>query len=145
MKLPIGTAHVTCLCLLALALSAALWRSSRHEVPAPGWRLAEFIDHLHAQGIHLRVITDRPDGPCCNAAVLTEDPDETWSSCQKKPKVVERIGRWRGSIWVQRIDCSTDTESLLWQWGEYGCRIGNFLLFGDKQIIDRIRRAFPLG
>jgi hypothetical protein len=105
--------------------------------------LAEFIDHLDAQGIQLRVITDRPDGPCGNAAFLTEDPDETWSSFQMKPKVVERIGQWRGSIWVQRVDRYTDTESLLWQWDEYGCRIGNFLLFGDKQILGRIRSAFP--
>jgi hypothetical protein len=145
MKLPTGTAHVTFLCLLALALalSAARWRSSRHQVPAPGWRLAELIDHVHAQGIHLRELTDRPDGACCNEAFLTEDPDETWWSCQVKPKVVERVGRWRGSIWVRRIDGFTDSEGLPWQWGEYGCRIGNFLLFGDKQILDRIRRAFP--
>ena len=139
MKLPIRITLVSLLCLLALALSAALQDSSRQEAPAPGWRMAEFIDHLDAQAIHLRVITD---GPCCNAAFLTEDPDETWSSCQTKPKVVERIGQWRGSIWVQRVDRYTDNETLLWQWGEYGCRIGNFLLFGDKQIIDRIRRAF---
>jgi hypothetical protein len=149
MKLPIGTAHLASLCLLALALalalSAALRPSSRHKVPAPGWRLAEFIDHLRAQGIQFRVIPDRPDGPCCNAAFLTEDPDETWLSCQKKSKTVERIVQWRGSIWVKRIDRYTDTEGLLWQWGEYGCRIGNFLLFGDKQIVDRIRRAFHLG
>ena len=143
MKLPIGTAYVASLCFLALAISAALWPSKRREVPAPGWRLAEFIDHLHAQGIQLRVIPDRPDGSWCDAAFLTVDPDETWSSFQLKLKVVERVGRWRGSIWVRRINCSTDMEGLLWQWGEYGCRIGNLLLFGDKQIIDRIRRAFP--
>jgi len=149
MKLPSGTGHVSFLCLLALglalALSATRWRSSRHDVPAPGWGLAEFIDHLHGQGIQLRVIPDWPDGTRCVAAFLTEDPDETSSSLQSKPKVVERVGRWRGSVWVRRIHCSTDVEGLLWQWGEYGCRIGNFLLFGDKQIIDRIRRAFPLG
>ena len=145
MKLPIGTAPVTWLCLLALALalSAARWRFSRQEVPAPGWGLAEFINHFQARGIQLKVIPDRPEGSWCDAAFLTEDPDETWSSFQLKPKVVERIGQWPGSVWVRRIDCSTDAEGLLWQWGQYGCRIGNFLLFGDKQIIDRIRRAFP--
>jgi hypothetical protein len=142
MKHAVGMVPVACLGLLALALFAALWPSSRQAVPAPGWGLAEFIDHLRAQGIHFRVIPDRPDGSLCSKAFLTEDPDETWSSCQKKPKLVERIGQWRGSIWVQRVDRDTDTESLLWLWGEYGCRIGNFLLFGDKQIIDRVRRTF---
>jgi hypothetical protein len=142
MKLPINTTHVAYVCLLALALLAASWPCSKQEVPAPGWELAEFIDHLHAQGIRFRVIPERHDGSWSNSAFLTEDPEETWASCQSKPKVVDCIGRWRGSIWVQRIGCVTNTEGLLWQWGEYGCRIGDFLLFGDEQILGRVRKAF---
>ena len=81
MKLPSGTGHVSFLCLLALglalALSATRWRSSRHDVPAPGWGLAEFIDQLHARGIQFRAIPDRPDGSWCDAAFLTEAPATT--------------------------------------------------------------------
>jgi hypothetical protein len=73
---------------------------------------------------------------------LTEDPGETWASFQLKPKAAAYVGRWRGSVWVERIDPSTDVEGLLWQWGGCGCRFGNFLLFGDERVIRRIRQAF---
>jgi hypothetical protein len=87
------------------------------------------------------VIPERRAGSC-NGAFLTEDPDETWASFQLKPKIVDYLGRWRGSVWVERVNPFTDTEGLLWQWGGCGCRMGNFLLFGDERVIGRIRKAF---
>src|SRR5262245_36795586 len=141
MKLRVRVAPVSCLCLLALALPTALRPSPRQEVPAPGWRLAEFIGHLDAQGIRLRVIPERPAGSC-HGAFLTEDPGETWASFQLKPKIADCLGRGRGSVWVECVNPAADAEGLLWQWGGCGCRIGNFLLFGDERVIGRIRGAF---
>src|SRR5262249_27538454 len=109
------------------------------EVNISGWGLAEFIEHLHHRGIQLRVISTRSDGVLDENVYLTENPDESWLSFQRKVKGPEQIDQWRGSVYVERNPAYGD--ELLSQWGEHGCRIGDFMLFGDRQLSQRIQRA----
>src|SRR5262245_10010902 len=104
MKLPRRTALVVGLGLLLLALCWALFRPAlRREVAPWGGGLAEFIAHLQAQGIPVRVVSGRQDGALHAVAYLTENSEETWASFQLKPRLVECIGEWRGSVCVERV------------------------------------------
>jgi hypothetical protein len=54
----------------------------------------------------------------------------------------ERVRQWYGAVWVHRIGPNTDVEGRLLEWQGHGCRVGNFLVFGDAELIGRIREAF---
>jgi hypothetical protein len=59
-------------------------------------------------------------------------------------KSVERIDQWRGSVWVAWNDPRNPAIRHLASpsWGRHGCQIGDFILFGDDRIIERIQEAF---
>jgi hypothetical protein len=75
---------------------------------------------------------------------LTEASDTSWEELQPKMRLVECIELWHGTVSVSRIqpDNMTGTIDLLNQWGANGCLIGDFLLFGDSQLLERIQGAF---
>ena len=50
--------------------------------------------------------------------------------------------RLRLTLRGNRYDAAEDVEWELAQWGEHGCRIDRFLVFGDARLVGRIRRAF---
>jgi hypothetical protein len=130
--------------LLAASLSVAgLWVfSSPGRVETRGWNLTDFVNHLHQRGLRLKAVPSRQDGQGCDNLYLTQDPDLTWQSFQLKPRTVDHLEQWRGSVWVWHFPPG-DTNWLLYDWQEHGCRIGDFLLFGDDQLIRRIQQAFP--
>lgn len=107
-----------------------------------GWGLREFVNHLHAEGVALRVVPSRADGQWADTIHLTEDPEATWESLQIKSLTAARSAQWRGAVWLHRIGPATDTEGLLQQWEGHGYRIGDFLVFGDARLIEQIGKAF---
>jgi hypothetical protein len=141
---PPTQARVLALWVAPVAVALLLTCSPKRQVDTRGWRLAEFIDHLNTQGIKLRVIPTRRDGRLVNDAYLTERPDETWLSFQRKVKSVQQIEQWRGSVWVVWNDPREGgiVHFASPSWGRHGCQIGDFLLFGDDRLIERIQRAF---
>jgi hypothetical protein len=118
---------------------------SRSEKPldTTGWQLADFLEHLQQREVKLQVAWGprSSKGLYKHQLYLTEDPDATWSALQHKVVNVQCIGQWHGTVWVGYPQPWTDVEDLLYQWGECGCRIGNFLLFGDDRILRRIQEA----
>jgi hypothetical protein len=62
---------------------------------------------------------------------------------ETKPKIVERICQWRGTVWVGQALPNEDVEGFLDQMGPYGGRVGEFILFGDERILRRVRDACP--
>jgi hypothetical protein len=111
------------------------------KVDPRNWHLADFVRHLHERGLHLKVVSSRQDGRWGGDLYLTENSDLTWQSFQVKPRTAARIEQWRGSVWVRRLPRG-DTAWSLYDWQEPGCRIGPFLLFGDEELIERIRQTF---
>jgi len=132
-----------CCSLLAVLLGAALLFPSPSEKPLDtrGWKLTDFLEHLNGCGLQLRVAPGRQnDGPY-DELYLTENPDATWDSLSRKPKTTKHIHLWHGSVCVWPVHPCSDVEWQLAEWGLHGCRIGDFLLFGDAQILQRIQEA----
>lgn len=129
--------------LLAVLLLAALAYQGHSDPPLnlEGWTLADFLAHLQQRGVHLHTVWGAKDKVLGEHAFLTEDPDAAWLSLQSTPRLVERIGRWQGMVWVGEPLPGEDVGELLTAWGRYGGRIGPFLLFGDETILRRIREV----
>lgn len=122
----------------ALLASRGLCRCCR-GVDARGWQLPQLVEHLNGRGLRLRAVPSRQDGQWDDTIYLTQDQSATWETFQRKNLNVERIADWQGSVYLHRIGPWTDLESHLIGWKEHGARIGDFLLFGDLALLDRIR------
>ena len=119
---------------------------SRPEpIDTRNWRLVEFVDHLHAAGLRVRVISSRQDGKWADSIYLCEDPEANWLSFQHKNRNVELIEQWEGAVVVEHIHPEADTQWSLCQWGRNGCRIDRFLVFGDARLVEQIRAAVGVG
>jgi hypothetical protein len=135
---------VLCCGLLAALLLAhlAFWSARDKPLDTRGWKLSDFVAHLERRGLQLHAVPTLKDGPLLGSAYLTEDPGATWESMQSKVRAVERIDLWRGTVWVGHGYFSAeDEEDTLVGWGGNGCRIGDFLLFGDERLLRRIQAA----
>jgi hypothetical protein len=129
--------------LLAVVLACLLLVRLRPEPPlsAEGLTLTDFAEHLRQRGVQLHVVAaDRRGGPNCRG-YLTEGPDATWASLQSRVRAAEYIHQWRGTVWVEYVHFEPHAETSLAEWGPYGGRIGNFLLFGDDRLLRRIQEA----
>jgi hypothetical protein len=132
--------------LLAASLGlTGLWEySSPGRVDPRGRQLADLVNHLHQRGLRLKVVPSRRDGQWCDNVYLTQDPALTWQSFQLKPRTADALGQWRGSVWVGHFSLDGVDWRLL-DCPEHACRIGDFLLFGDHQLIERIQQTFLSG
>ena len=133
-----------CALLVVLVLVCHLCRfRSDNRLDNRGWQMTDFLEHLQKRGVQLHVVPTTEHGRLSESVYLTEDPDATWASvqCKCRAKLVERIHEWRGTVWVGRAYSWFDVEAELARWGEYGCRIGDFLLFGDEWLLRRIQEA----
>jgi hypothetical protein len=59
-------------------------------------------------------------------------------------RAAEQGERWRGVVFCEMAVHLGEIEENEWQrWGDYGMRAGPFVLFGDPDLLGRIRRAIP--
>ena len=132
-----------CCGLLAVLPAALLLARLVPETPpnTEGQTLADFAEHVRQRGIQLHVVPAQRQGGPNYRGYLTEDPDATWLSMQKKVRAVERIHQWRGTVWVEHVHFEVRAEMMLADWGPHGCRVGDFLLFGDDRLLRRIQEA----
>jgi hypothetical protein len=131
-----------CALLVVLVLACHLCRfRSDKRLDTQGWQMTDFLEHLQERGVQLHVVPATEPGRLSEGVYLTEDPDVTRASLQCKATAVERIHQWRGTVWVGRVYPWFDVEEVLAGWGEYGCRIGDFMLFGDELLLRRIQEA----
>jgi hypothetical protein len=126
-----------------LVLAVAVRPCARHRpLDTSGWGLVEFIDHLHAAGLPLHVVATREDGRWGNSVYLSEDPQMTWRCVHGKTRNVERIGQWKGVVLVEHLPLEGYTEWYVTEWGSNGCQIDCFVVFGDANLVARLRQAF---
>jgi hypothetical protein len=131
-----------CALLVVLVLACHLCRvRSDKRLDTQGWQMTDFLEHLQKHGVQLHVVPAAEDGALSSGVYLTEEPDATRASMECKPKAVECIHQWRGTVWVGRAHLWFNAEDHITQWHEYGCRIGDFILFGDELLLRRIQEA----
>jgi hypothetical protein len=126
--------------LLAVLVAYTLLRP-RTAPDTRGWELADFVEHLQARGLRLRVIWGVRGHGRYDHAYLTEDPDATRASMHRKLRMVEMIHQWRGTVWLGWDVLGVKQDEELATWGPNGYRIGHFLLLGDDGLLRRIQDA----
>ena len=97
-------------------------------------RLAQSTPPLHI----VRMYPDRPEGPmwvCDRPQSL-----ENLRGLIRDPKRVQ-AGRWQGVVFCQRMGEKTVIldDFIRDNWGECGMRVGPLVLFGDPELLQRIR------
>ncbi|MFO0841694.1 MAG: hypothetical protein U0797_04730 [Gemmataceae bacterium] len=136
---------VVLFCLVAVAAAAVLASRGLCRCHRGGdrsdWRLPQLVEHLNGSGLRLKVVPSRRDGRWDDTVYLTRDHDATWETFQRKNLTAERLSAWQGSVYAHRIGSRTDLETHLVNWQGQGVRAGNFLLFGDPALLERIRHS----
>ena len=132
-----------CLLVTILLVERQFHSGAERLIDTTGWSMRHFVEHCEQKGLQLRVIPIAHNGNLDWGAFLTEDQNATWNSLQQKMMLVERIADWRGTVQLTPTVFRTEegVADLLFQWGECGWRIGDFLLFGDQEVIQRVRSA----
>jgi hypothetical protein len=134
MQRPSFRQTILSLVCVAIALQINLvWRSS-NSTPATTRRarLADLIWKLHDKGLEFRVVSQRPDGLWDEDAFLTTT-HKTLRELTKWPVNSDFADRWAGTIVIMR---RSDDEL-----GDASWVYGDFVFFGDKELLDKVRHC----
>ena len=116
------------------------WRRDYFSADRSDGHLCELTLCLHRAQVPLRVVPQRKDGLLLDAMLLTET-DTSVAELQHLPIDATRMDLWRGAVLVlddSNKDFACDTTG----WGDNGLRLGPLLLFGDREILERIRKVY---
>jgi hypothetical protein len=94
----------------------------------------DLAGRLEARGLHLRYVATDLWGD----AFLTEK-DLTGEKLALLRRDPGAAAAWEGTVHVERNRGYGETDT--WGWGRFGWRTGNFILFGDPELIRRIREC----
>ena len=131
--------------VIAFALCAAvvpLAHRLLHPHADPPRTLAELADLLRQSEPSLYVVPMTDHDP--EAGLYLCERPRPRERLQQLRRLPESADRWRGVVyceWNRRLGEIEEDE--LGRWGDYGLRIGPFVLFGDPNLLGRIRRAIP--
>jgi hypothetical protein len=103
--------------------------------------LTDLVERLQARGVQLRVVWGARGSGVFDHLYLTEDPSATLLSLRTKPRIVECIGQWHGTVWVGQAMPTEDVDNFLDQVGPHACRAGDLVLFGDERLLRRIQEC----
>jgi hypothetical protein len=135
--------HCTCSAIIAALCIVCLyqtWRLYQVGLTASQSSLHELTLRLHRAGSPLRVVPQRKDGFLLGAIFLTET-DQGIAELQRLPIDPGKSALWTGTVVViddSNPDFACDTGS----WAENGLRRGPLVFFGDRAIIESIRKAY---
>jgi hypothetical protein len=128
---------------LLVVLAVVLQTPSKGQpVDINAWDVPQFINHLQAGGLDLKVVSTRRDGHIGNSVYLSSDPQATWLDFQRKGRALSYADDWQGAVWIESLDLLGSIEWPVEEWGVHGCQIGRFVVFGDPSLVERIARRF---
>jgi hypothetical protein len=132
---------------LALLATGIVWgilvRGIPITAPNDDWSLAELITHLHEAGLELRQVPSGMTGNNDNTAYLTTTA-KGWEELACLWKAPERIADWKGTLYVEKRGENSDTEPLIELWGDCCLVVGPFVVFGDRELLARVRDALSV-
>ena len=107
--------------------------------PIHDWDITELTVHLNRKGVEVQLWAVPQSGPLNHSAYLTSTVKE-WRDLNALNKDPRRIQEWRGTLYCERMGESA--SQVLEQWGDRCLIVGPFLLYGDAELLERVRIAF---
>jgi hypothetical protein len=112
--------------------------------PPDDWDLPQLVAYLNSKGLGLHMIPTSKDGPIRHNAYLTTTV-QPWDAFALLTKHLRCIDRWQGTLFCERSCWDHEGDPLL-KAGDCSLVVGPFFLFGDPELVGRVRDAFsPAG
>jgi hypothetical protein len=106
--------------------------------PIHDWDIPELAVHLNGKGVEVQLWTVPKNGPLNHKAYLTSTVKQ-WRDLNALTKHPHRIQEWRDILYCERMGESA--SQVLEQWGDHCLIVGPFLLYGDAELLQRVRIA----
>jgi hypothetical protein len=120
----------------------AWYRHCSPEAPLPldDWDIPQFVAYLNGKGLGLRLVSTLKNGRIGQSAFLTTR-DLEWMDLNPLSKAPKHIDQWRGTLYCERGVSEPNWSRLTGQWGDRWLAVGPFLLYGDRELLARVRAA----
>ncbi len=99
------------------------------------------VDYLKGKGLGLRVVSTLKDGGGTNRMAFLTTTDQGWEELSRLPRGRSQVDQWRGTLYCERGPAGGDWADLQRQWGDCCLVVGPFLLYGDRELLGRVRDA----
>ena len=99
--------------------------------PLDDWDVPRLVAYLNGKGLALRAVSTRKGGGGDRTAFLTTT-DQGWEELNRLPRGPARSAACPGG---------EDWDDLIRQWGDCCQVVGPFLLYGDRELLGRVRAA----
>lgn len=133
-------ASLTALTLLAVSARKPVVGPASATRPIHDWDIPELAIHLNRKGVEVRLRAVPKNGLLDHSAYLTSTTKE-WEDLNILCKDRSFMDQWCGTLYCERIG-DKDASHLIEQWGdEYCLLVGPFILYGDTELLKRVRDA----
>lgn len=109
--------------------------------PLDDWDIPRLVAYLNGKGLGLRVVSTRHGGGGTDRNAFLTTTDKGWEELSRPLRGRSHIDRWRGTLLCERGPGAADWADLTRQWGDCCLEVGPFLLFGDRELLGRVRAA----
>jgi hypothetical protein len=111
--------------------------------PLDDWDVPRLVACLNGKGLGLRVVSTLKGGGGSDRLAFLTTTDQGWEELSRLPRGRPQIDRWRGTLYCERGPAGGDWADLKREWGDCCLVVGPFLLFGDRELLGRVRAALP--
>jgi hypothetical protein len=111
-------------------------------VPPDDWEVPQLAAYLNGKGLGLRMVPIVKGGTIRQTAFLTTT-SQRWDFFNHLMKDPKQMDRWQGTLYCERAPHWASWGDPTLQSGECCLVIGPFFLFGDRELLGRVRDAFP--
>src|SRR5262249_49698610 len=109
--------------------------------PPDDWDIPRLVAYLNSKGLGLRVGSVRSGGGGTAKGAFLTTPGKGGGEPSRPRRDPSAIDRWWGTLICERVPSFTDWDDLTRQWGDCCLEVGPFLLFGDRELLGRVRAA----
>jgi hypothetical protein len=115
---------------------------SRAKATAPldDWDIPRLVAYLNGKGLRLRAMSTMNGRDSDRSAFLTTT-DKVWEELSRPIRDRSHIDRWRGTLYCERGQPGENWADRTGEWGDCCLVVGPFLLFGDRELLGRVRAA----
>ncbi len=109
--------------------------------PLDDWDIPRLVAYLNDRGLGLRVVSTMKGGGGSDRMAFLTTTDKGWEELSRPVRGRSQIDRWRGTLHCERGPAGGDWDDLARQWGDCCLVAGPFLLYGDRELLGRVRAA----